>query len=238
MSDNEGQDDIPKGRPTSPTMLETFYMGAGPSHSTLSARPSRSASPNESNLQNEKSSSDRNRSPDRAVGRPGRARSAEGRKPPKRNDVVKNEKEIRYIVRERDDDKAPKKNPFKASDQTKVISAKDTSGQELLRQMLQERMTDGAVIDDDFMDDTLARGIEVSDGHIVKPARMFGQLDMNEDQVTHLRNFKKDSHNMVTAEFSLKYVEKMCKDFKHQLSEQTILDHLYLVLPDKCLQDW
>ena len=238
MSDTEGQDDLPKERPTSPTVLETFYRGAGPSHSTLSARPSRSASPIESNLQHEKSSSDRNRSPDRAVGRPGRARSAEGRKPPKRNDVVKNEKEIRYIVRERDDDKAPKKNPFKASDQTKVISAKDTSGQELLRQMLQERMTDGAVIDDDFMDDTLARGIEVSDGHIVKPARMFGQLDMNEDQVTHLRNFKKDSRNMVTAEFSLKYVEKMCKDFKHQLSEQTILDHLYLVLPDKCLQDW
>ena len=106
MSDTEGQNDIPKGRPASPTVVDTFLIGAGPSASTLSARPSRSVSPIESNLQNEKGRFSRNMSPDREVGRQGRTRSAEGRKPPKRNDVVKNEKEIRYIVRERDDDKA------------------------------------------------------------------------------------------------------------------------------------
>ena len=70
-----------------------------------------------------------------------------------------------------------------------------------------------------------------------QPSRLFGQLEMNEDQDLYLRNFKKDSRNMVTAEFSMKYVENMCEKFKHQLSEKTILDHFYLVLPDKSLQD-
>jgi len=237
MSDNEGQSDAPQGRPASPSVLDTFLIGAGPATLPKIARSSRPASPSGSGPSREVRSPSRVGSPE---GRQGRAKSAEGRHQPKRNEMIRQDKEsgVRYIIRDRDEDKAPKRNPFKASELTTVTSVKDNNGPEIFKQMLQERMTDGAIVDDDFVDDTLARGVDVSDAHIVKPVRMFGKLDMNEDQVTHLRNFKKDSRNMITAEFSLKYVEKMCADFKHQLSEQTILDHLYLVLPDKCLQDW
>ena len=240
MSDTEEQVEIPKGRPISPNVIDTILIGAGPAMLPTSARPSRPVSPLENGLQRVGDFLSRAGSPDVDKGRHGRAKSAEGRRQPKRNDVISKErvKEIKYIVRDRDEDRAPKKNPFKAPELTTVNSVQDLNGHEILRQLFQERMTGGAIADDDFVDDTLSRGVDVSDAHIVKPARLFGKLDMNEDQIAHLRNFKKDSRNMITAEFSLKYVEKLCSDFKHQLSEQTILDHLYLVLPDKCLQDW
>ena len=153
---------------------------------------------------------------------------------PKRNTVAVSQ-EIKYVLKE---EKAPKRNPFFTDKVTPGSAIKNTDTKAILKDIFQAKMPSGVIAVDDFIEEALTRKSEASDNHIIKPSKLFGPLDMNEDHTALFRNYKKDMGPHMSTESGCTKMNEMCAKFGHQLTEQTIMDHFYLTLPDKCIPDW